>query len=421
MKLKRFFVPGMLLLFVAAWLFALSVRWPFLEVTHRVGFEGDAYQYSKPAVWLVTSGMYSLDGVTPFFEREPGYAMLLAVIYRVFGLESYMIVYIIQTLLYLAALLLFIATIRRIVSERAAMITFGILLFLPSIFVISLSLLREMWALTLLLLFTSFFLRLSEERRWLYAVGAGLALGLLILTYSAFLILPAFLLAAFWAYRIRWTHAILMLVLAAGVVAPWGIRNYMYKERLCITGCYREALQWYVRGEQAEQLRGLEPLRCLEAEYLTRNWEGRSPVCSFNGTWHLKWPNGFTGVPEDQAITAAGKQKILDNFGWYVWGSLFEILEFHIPYVNHWGSGYNNAVSVGMFLVYLGILFAVRAVWRWNLLLFGLIAGYTVGVFMFTDATPRYQMPVIFCYALLAGIGYDRCLSFIRNRSNRSR
>jgi 4-amino-4-deoxy-L-arabinose transferase-like glycosyltransferase len=421
MTFRRFLVPGMLLLFAAAWVFALWARWPLLEVTHRIGFEGDAFQYSKPAVWLVTNGIYSLDGVTPFFEREPGYAMLLSLIYRVFGLENYMAVYIIQTLLYLTALLFFVGTIRRIVSERTAMITLGILLFLPSIFVISLSLLREMWALTLLLLFTSFFLRLSQDRRWTHAVGAGLAMGWLILSYSPFLVFPFFMLAAFWFYRIRWTHAVLMLILIAAVVAPWGMRNYGHKGMLCLTGCYREALQWYVRGEQAEQLRGLEPLKCLHAEYITRNWEGRSPVCSFNGTWHLKWPQGFKGVPEDQAITKSGQQKILDNFGWYVWGSLFEILEFHIPYVNHWGSAYNNAVSLVMFLVYMGILFAVKAVWRRELVLFGLIAGYIVGVFMFTDATPRYQMPVIFCYALLAGIGYDRCLSWLSNARGKHR
>jgi 4-amino-4-deoxy-L-arabinose transferase-like glycosyltransferase len=421
MRLKRFLVPGMLLLFVCAWLFALWVRWPFLEVAHRVGFEGDAFHYNKLAIWLSTNGMYSLDGATPFFEREPGYVVLLSLIYRMFGVESFMAVYVIQTLLYLGGLLFFLGTMRRYVPERAALIAFGFLLFTPSVFYILLNVLREAWALTLILLFTSFFLRLSQDRRWLNAVGAGLTLGWLILTYSPFLLLPVFLLAAFWLYRIRWTHALIMLALAAAVIAPWAIRNYRHTGMTCLTGCYRAALQWYVRGEQAETLRGMEPLKCLVAEYITRDYAGRSDNCHFNAVWHRKWPKGFVGTPEDQLAAKEGQAKILANFGWYVWGSVFEVLEFHFPYVNDWGKGYNKAVTAAMFLIYLGCMLGVRAVLRRELSIFLLITGYVIGVFIFTDATPRYHMPVLFCYALLAGIGYDRVLSWISNRSIRSR
>jgi hypothetical protein len=176
---------------------------------------------------------------------------------------------------------------------------------------------------------------------------------------------------------------------------------------LCLTGCYRAALQWHVRGEQAEHIGiNFEPARCLIAEYVTRDWTGRSDYCSFNGVWHRKWPAGFVGVPEDAEITREGQAKILANMPSYLWFSLFEVVELHLPYVNGWGRAYNLSAILWTALVYLGCALSVPFLRRKEYLLFAAFIAYVTALFSLTDATPRYLVPILHCYAFLAVLGY---------------
>lgn len=123
------------------------------------------------------------------------------------------------------------------------------------------------------------------------------------------------------------------------------------------------------------------------------------------------------GVPADLQITKDGQAKIFANLGNYLWFSLFEIAELHFPYTNGWGRVYNVGAMLSTAFLYLGCLFGLRTAFRWpEFLLFAGIALYVTGLFILTDATPRYLVPIIFCYALLAGIGYDVLISRIWRR-----
>jgi 4-amino-4-deoxy-L-arabinose transferase-like glycosyltransferase len=373
--------------------------------------DGDSYQYDALAVSLVQDGTYSLDGTTPFFEREPGYSVFLAGIYRVFGLHAYTAVFALQGLLYLLSVLVFERTMRKVATPRAALLTAAILLLFPAAFHTVFAILRESVSLSLGLIFTACVYEAAERRSMLLSLAAGLLLGLLIITYAALLLIPIFLIVAFVLMRFPWRHAAALFVVMACIVGIWGARNYAHKGELCLTGCYRSALQWYVRGEQAENLRGMEPFACLGAEYLTRDYTGRNPDCHFNAVWHRKWPDGFKGVPEDRQIAKDGQAKILAHFGWYLWGSVAEVLELHLPYVGSLGKTYNLLAAASTAFLYLGCLLALPAVFQRRFALPAAFVLYTIGVFVLTDALPRYLLPVIFCYALAAGIGYDRLLS----------
>jgi 4-amino-4-deoxy-L-arabinose transferase-like glycosyltransferase len=377
----------------------------------------DSTHYDALGTSLAAHGIYSLDGVTPFFEREPGYPVFLAILYALFGLHAYGAVFLVQGLLYLFAVLAFDRAMRKVVPPRASLIAVAILLFSPAVYHSIFAILRESLALSLALLFTACAYEAWSRRSYGLAALAGALLGYLILTYAALLLLPFFLCLALLIMRFPWRQGVLLFLVAFIVIAPWGIRNYAHRGELCLTGCTRAALQWYVRGEQAETLRGAEPFRCLWAEYVTRNYEGRNPNCHFNAVMYRKWPEGFKGTEEDRLVGKAGQAKILAHFGWYLWGSVAEVLELHLPYVNGWGRTYNLLALSSTVFVYLGCLLALPFIFRRKYALLLAFIPYFLGVFALTDALPRYLVPAIFCYVFLASIGYHWLLSRLFQRA----
>jgi hypothetical protein len=256
-------------------------------------------------------------------------------------------------------------------------------------------------------------LRLVRTQSFQSAACAGIALGALTLTYTTFLLLPVVFFPLVLLVRTPWKYLIILFLAFAAVMSPWAIRNTMQTGSMCLTGCNRAALQWYVRGVQTRDLHGFEPLRCLYSEYISRNWDGRSDACSFNAVMHRKWPDGFKATPEDALAIADGRSLIFSHLPNYLWLTAVEVLELHLPYVNGWGFTYNLLSAIGMILVYAGIpwmfpLFLRRSPSLWIL---ACIVVYHTGVFALTDATPRYLLPVIFCYTALSGVGYHRLLS----------
>lgn len=406
--MKRLWIP--VIIFAVLWglLLPLRLALPLSQV-----LLDDAGQYSTPAVHLVQDGMYSLDGVTPYFAREPGMSVWLAAIYTVAGVENTTAVFVFQGMLLLAAMILFARELKYHAGERAAGLSFLLMTIVAPVYHTVFSLYRESLALSLGLLFVTCLLQLLRTKKAAAAALAGMCLGAMALTYATFLLLPVILFPVLLFLRVRWQHVFLCAVMMAAVLAPWGIRNMRHTGSLCLTGCNRAAVQWYVRGVQSREVHGIEPLRCLYSEYVSRDWTGRSAYCSFNGVMHVRWPEGFKALPEDRAAGKEGLQMIARHPFNYLWLSVFEVLELHLPYVNGWGFVYNLLAVLSMFVVYLGALFSIPVLLArkpFALILLSILLYHTA-VFALTDATPRYLLPVIFCYSALSGIGYDRLLS----------
>jgi hypothetical protein len=397
-------------LFVLLWSLLLPLR---LALPLSQVLLDDAGQYSAPAVHLVQDGMYSLDGVEPYFAREPGMSVWLAAIYAIAGIENVTAVFIAQGLLLLAAAIFFTREFVQHTGERAAGLSFLLLTIVAPVYHAVFSLYRESLALSLGLLCLTCLLHLLRTKKALSAALAGMFLGAMALTYATFLLLPVILFPVLLFVRVRWQYLLLAAATMALVLAPWGIRNMRHTGSLCLTGCNRAAVQWYVRGVQSKEVHGLEPLRCLYSEYISRDWTGRSAYCSFNGVMHVRWPEGFKALPEDRAAGKEGLQMIAANPVNYLWLSLFEVLELHLPYVNGWGFIYNLLSILGMFIVYFGALFSLPVLFArkpFALVLLAVIAYHTA-VFALTDATPRYLLPVLFCYTALSGVGFSRLFS----------
>ena len=187
------------------------------------------------------------------------------------------------------------------------------------------------------------------------------------------------------------------------------MRNSMQSGSLQLVGNFRTTVMVFARAEQAEHVRGWDPLRCLIAEYITRDWSGLPSACSTTHLFHVRWPGGIlTG--EESNIAQESVEKIFRFPVGFAWFSLFEAIELHLPFVDSWGPTYNRLASLGMFLLYLGILCTGRALTTARTQYFLVVIFYTTLIFSLTDATPRYLMPSIFAYATMAGIGYDKLL-----------
>ena len=410
---RRWFSVGTL-----AYLLLLFVVFPFaLHIPFAQTFWGDAAGYSKVAINMIRHGFYTYDGIHPFINREPGQSALLALMYLAFGAENPFGVFAVNAVMLFISSLVFCTVIARRNGQRVAGICFVLLLTSGSIFHAVFSAYREVTALVLLLLFLAAYFSYEERPSVLQCVLMGVSLSGLILTYYTFVFFPIFFLGFWCVRREKISHILVVLVVCFLPLFGWMLRNASYDGRLRIIDNQRSAVMWYVRGEQAEKVHGLEPFRCLWSEYVSRNWTGRSDACSFNGLMHTRWPNGFDLEADYKGVAREAQAKIAAHFGSYAWFSLFEVLELHIPYVGGgWSHAFNLYAIITAMIMYLGCAFAVRSLWKRDMALVTLIIGYNLAVYVLTDATPRYLVPVLVCYAFFAAIGFDSFFIAIRRR-----
>jgi len=402
---KRMLITGAVL-FAALWMASL-LRWmpPIATL-----FTNDALHYSAGAKNLLAWGMYSIDGQTPFFGREPGMSFFLAALYTIFGIENGMALFVVQGVLYFLASCLFSREIDKQFGSRTGTICFFLLLTSVSIFHTIFSAYRECLALLLFLVAFAMLLKIEQSSPWWIAFGAGVALGFGILTYISFLFFPIILLPILLRSGVRWRDIAIVLCSSALVVTPWFIRIVLNGDRARLESEVRMTYVWHVRGVQAEEISGLMPLRCLYAEYISRDWTGLPESCSFNAIKNRLIASG--DVRSLDTIAQEGKEKILRHPMSYAWFSLVDIIELHLPFVGGgWSTEYHLLAAISSIVLYLGFLAGSPRAFDRRLMLFLVFAFYNTLFFILTDATPRYLLPTLFCYAAIAAIGYDRLLT----------
>ncbi|MBP7113899.1 MAG: glycosyltransferase family 39 protein [Candidatus Peribacteraceae bacterium] len=399
-------------------LFGLVIFPFFIGIPVVTIFGSDAVDYSKAAINLLLHSFYSIDGITPFIDREPGMSFFLVVVYAVFGIESVIGFSLVQGIMIFLVAWFFCNEASRLTGWRAAGICFLLLLVSGSVFHAIFSAYRECLALSLLLLFSGFFLSYERKRAWWKAIIMGIIFGFLILTYYPFIFFPPVLFFVWWIRRKPLRDAAIVILLCYLTVGAWALRNHAQTGKFTVIDDRRTVIMWYVRGVQAEHVRGTEPFLCLYAEYISRDWTGTSPQCSFNGLMHQRWPNGVESGVDYSALEKESKAKIMANLPSYLWFSAVDTIELHLPYLGGgWSHAYNVYASLSMLVLYIGFAFGLPALVRREYVLWFLLIGYNTAVFILTDATPRYLMPVIFCYALFAGIGYDWLITKITRKS----
>ncbi|MEQ1849567.1 MAG: glycosyltransferase family 39 protein [Candidatus Peribacteraceae bacterium] len=384
-------------------------------VPYQYFFTNDAFHYSQGAINLLTQGLYSIDGIHAFLEREPGMSFFLAVTYGLFGIENIFALLLVQIVaLYIAAALL-AKELYRWYGQTIAAVSFALILTSGSIAHALFTANREALTTILTMLIVTLFLRAVRTRRLMHWLILAIPLAYAVLTYFPILLLP-FGIAVLFSVRPGYRVGVMItLFVMSGLVSLWALRNATIDGNFRVIANQRTAVMWYVRGEQAERVHGLEPLRCLYAEYVTRNWNGRSDACSFNGLMHRKWPDGFDYSLDMSDIAKSGQAKIMQNISSYLNFSLFEIVELHIPFV---GGGmsrlFNVYAALTHLLLFIGCaigLCTLRREYRW---LWLMPIAYNIAVYILTDATPRYLVPFLPLYAVLAAFGYDVLLRRFR-------
>jgi hypothetical protein len=381
-----------------------------IHVPWEIFFQGDAAEYSGAALHILRGGFYSLDGIHPLVFREPGMSAFLAAIYFVFGAQNGLAVVGVQALLYWLSAWFFCTQLARSQNARVAGICFVLLCTSGSVFHSVISAYRECMALSMLMTFCGLLLWNGRELRWWRTAVMGALLGGLILLYYTFIFLPPLLLLTLWKNKPLLRHGAVLVVAGYLIVGAWGLRNASYDGQFRVINSQRTAVMWYVRGEQAERVTGFEPFRCLWSEYISRNWTGRSDACSFNGLMHRRWPQGVDDTA-NAAVAKAGQAKILAYLPSYLNFSFYEVLELHLPYVGGgWSTAFNVFAALTALVLYVGFVVGLTAFFRRENILWMTIIAYNTLVFVLTDATPRYLVPVLFCYAVFSAIGYDRLL-----------
>ena len=396
-----------------------------LALPPEITFNNDAGSYHLGAVHLARSGFYSVDGIHPTLQREPGLSLFLAALYRIFGEGNRTAIFIAQTLLHLLGVLLFCRELRLMSSKSAAVIAGIFLLLLPPVFHSNFTVYRESLALSLFLLAATFLLSTKRTGRFSHALLAGLFLGGVVLTYMSFMFLPIVLLPALFFLRVRPAHIAIAIGLPLLFRLSWGARNAWHEEWVLVDP-FPVAGILRMRAIHAEMQRPLDPLRCVWVEYVSRD-RSQEPlprgICRPEEVLDVDWVKPYPQtIEEARLLQQESKRRIVRHLPMYLWGTVVWAAEYHFPFLNGWGFAFNVASSLGTLLVYGGCAIAiirVRRLWRNEYLLFLLPILYGTASFSLMQAFPRYRMPTLFAYCALAGIGYaslKRNYAFLRIR-----
>lgn len=194
-------------------------------------FLSDSYEYSLLGATMAEHGYYTQNGGDIGLRRTPGYPAYLAAVYRIFGVKPAIALFfqiilsgLIPVFLYLNAELLF--------SKRIAKLAAVISVFEPVSIIYANILYSETLFVILLLVSTYFLIRSLKEESSSSVVLSALFLGLSAYVRSISLYLPAvyaliYLVASRLSVRNRIKNAVSVVIIAALIVSPWIVRNYM--------------------------------------------------------------------------------------------------------------------------------------------------------------------------------------------------
>ena len=213
---------GILILLIAI---ALGLRVGAIRMLAQAP-ASDEMEYHQLAVNLLAGHGYAMEAGRPTDSRPPLYPAFLALIYAVFG-EDYRIVWYVQAVLNASAVLLTYLLARSLLPEGMALVAAGLMAVHPSFEIVT-TLSRENLLIPVLIAFLYALIRLWQTGRKGWVASAGGLAGLLILTNSAFLLLPLAILGVtlFDTRGRRHALSVAMMVAVAGLLwLPWEIRS----------------------------------------------------------------------------------------------------------------------------------------------------------------------------------------------------
>ncbi len=336
-------------------LLALTLRLAYLAWFVGPGYqpELDAREYNDIATSLATGRGFALADGAPTAIRPPLYPLLLAGVYRVFGVENYLAGLIVQALIGAGIALATWAVGRRFgrgVGLLAALMaaTYPLLIFAGG------SLLTEPLFTLLVTLAASAALRIIERPSTGQGAWLGLWLGLAALARPNGLLLAFFL--GGWlllATRAPWRKRLQTVVAAAAVVvavmAPWIIRNYLVFDAFLPSTTMGGAVLFGAYNE-----------RILNEPALHGDWV--SP-CEVPGAG---WTCALDEVARDAAWRALGMAFIrnhLSDLPKMVWWRFVKFWHLY-PFIHRFPANVGFWYYAAVALLAIGGAWALRRSWR---------------------------------------------------------
>jgi 4-amino-4-deoxy-L-arabinose transferase-like glycosyltransferase len=372
----------------------LALRIAFVLATKGHTLRGDEISYdaegrlAADGMWFYTDRPFLI--VHEGMWKAPGYPAFIGVVYTVLG-TSVTRLLLVQTLIGPITMFLTWLLARRLFDRRLALAAVGLAAFYPHMWQWELRMYPEGFALPLALLVMILVLERRPTVRRAAVVGLLMGAGMLVRPTQFFLF--ALIGVAFWlASGPRRGLALtgLSIAVAALVIAPWTIRNYVVADAFipismqdaAAYGTFNDdakndpRLPWAWRPRNARDADLLDPSRPLP-----------------DGEWR-------------SAIQDRAKDYIKENPASvpqaFFWNGLVRTWDFQRPSNSLLGVDYDgrtywiSAVALGMWWVLLGA--ALVALWRLrarrSLVLPLLAAAAAASVVFTTVAATRYRLPL---------------------------
>ncbi|MDR9857765.1 glycosyltransferase family 39 protein [Paenibacillus sp. VCA1] len=223
--------PLFMMLVLLIFALATYLRLDFLvSVNHHVSH--DTINYDATVRQLLEKGIYAYKDTQPNAQVTPGYPLFMAAVYKLVDYQHhdpFPYIRYIQVGLSLATLWLMYATARKLAGSTVSVIVLLVSSVYPPFIWSNGAVLTETLACFFLVLYIRLQLTAFEKKTRTLALLSGIALGLLVLTRSEFLILiaPVYVFHFLWKKELRLTIKLLLFTcIGMGIVlSPWVIRN----------------------------------------------------------------------------------------------------------------------------------------------------------------------------------------------------
>lgn len=392
-----------ILMFIVAVAFLLRLA-PIFFLHYPV--INDAAAYNDIGWNLAGHFSYSRDGITPTIERPPGYPVVLAGVYFIFG-HNVLAVLVMQIIISALSVYLIYLLARFFTEEKWALVCAGVAAIYPMFIYYNLFLYSENWAIFSCLLFLLFLFKgLKEKRGWL--VLSSLFFISFLLTKPLFAPVLGLVLVLFIVMRKQVPVKYSIVLFLLPVILVWGVwigRNY---------AVFHKPIPFGI---------GLGPVLFV----------GNYPA--FNGVWPenysevIKAANLSANLPEieqDNFLKQKAMEQIKQHPADFI-GLTFLKIEKYLVFVKNFsgsviykeGSGKAAVVFSAIFVVYvfykavISLLFLAGSgiiLWEWKktknyLIMFLLLmAWYAILAHALIYVDERYHLPTFALHILVAAI-----------------
>jgi 4-amino-4-deoxy-L-arabinose transferase-like glycosyltransferase len=406
--------PGVLLL-LAGVLGLMARAWTISHTT-RQGYAVDDL-FDALAWNLVTSGWFTMDGMTPSAHTGPLYPAVLAIFYALAGHRPEWVLYINIGFDIAASLCIYLVGARLFHPWIGAIAAAALFLY-PAYWTYDSRIRSESLLTCLLSAWLWAMVVCRSSRKMISVVGAGLLAGLTILCKPVTILLAVALVGLAChgtdSVRVKTARVGLYLLACLLVVLPWTMRNYRAFDQVIPVSAGVGAGLWMGSDPLS---RGSWPMpEAME----TQIWETA-------GITPLPYAHAMYDVSTDRLLRAKGWARITEEPVRYLWLSLTRAFDFWIGnsyYLVSSDQGFVQGLTAdasdrgwlvaaysaakrlllipGLVVLALWSVWFHRSRWRELLPLYIFPIGLMLGYIPFTVEAGRYALPVLPCLMVLS-------------------